>query len=717
MQDPSEEQQYVVDNIISGKNVVVDACAGSGKSTTILSCAKQFTDKTFLQMTFNKSLRKEILEITEKNNISNINIHTFHSIAVHYYYAQAYDDNGIRKLLRENMSPKLFSLPKIDVLVLDECQDMSILYFQLMVKIMMDMKHPFQLLILGDKRQGIYEYKGAHNGFLTNASRFWENHLFLKTKEFIYCSLQMSYRITNTMSDFVNQSLLGENRLLACKTGIPVKYYRRKKKAIVAIIHTKIQELLREGNNYGDFFILAATMKHKTILLLENELVQSNIPCYIPMKENQEQLDDRIIDKKIVFSTFHSVKGRQRKHVFIIGFDSSYMEYYNKDSPKDTCPNTLYVGCTRATNSLYLFETENNSYESFRPLPFLKMSHTEMITKDFVDFIGNPMIIAPIVEKKESDSYNIKKNTPTSLVEFASDSALEIISPILEKIFILEKEAETDMDTNIDIPSVFETKYGFFEEVSNLNGIVIPIMFYDSLRPEKATNTLQRMISQDIQKFKPDEHVFLHNIVKDIPETCTKISDYLYLANVSSAIETELYSKLKQIERDEYEWLNENKLSKYYERLNNNVGEECRNGKWYPEKMIIHHSCDEDHFEIDELFKKMLPFNEYKFRFTARIDLDTETTIWELKCTSQITIEHKMQTVIYAWLYQLVYNKKKIVRLFNIKTGEIWRIDAEIEELTKIVVELVRGKCNKNEKKTEIEYIEECNRFMDSLSV
>ena len=65
----------------------------------------------------------------------------------------------------------------------------------------------------------------------------------------------MSYRITNPMADFVNQSLLGENRLLACKNGIPVKYYRRQKKAIVAIIHTKIQELLTEGNNYGDFFI------------------------------------------------------------------------------------------------------------------------------------------------------------------------------------------------------------------------------------------------------------------------------------------------------------------------------------------------------------------------------------------------------------------------------------------------------------------------------
>jgi len=711
MQTPSEEQQFVIDNIISGKNVIVDACAGSGKSTTILSCATQFREKTFLQMTFNKELRKEVKETTDKYQIENILIHTFHSLAVTHYHSQAFDDMGIRKLLRENMSP-IIDLPKLDVLVLDECQDMSILYFQLMVKLTMDIGHPFQLLILGDKRQGIYEFKGAHTGFLTNASHFWENHPFLTTKEFIYCSLEMSYRITNPMSEFVNQCLLGENRLLACKPGIPVKYYRRTNSRIVSIVLAKIQELLREGNEYGDIFILAASIhKHSTILQLENELVQANIPCYISMKDNQEQLDCRIIDKKIVFSSFHTVKGRQRKHVIVIGFDSSYFERFNRDSAKDCCPNTLYVGCTRATQSLYIFESENNNaWDTYRPLPFLKMSHFDMQSSSFMDFIGNPMVIAPVSEKKEREKYR-KNNTATSLVTFVPDSELDIISPIVDRIFILEKEADT---VSIDIPSVIETKLGYFEEVSNLNGISIPIMFYDYLRPEKATNTLQRIISQDIQRFDPTKHSFLRNAVKNMPETCNTSSDYLYLANISSAIDTELYSKIKQIDIDEYNWLEDSKLQSCFERLDSIVGEECRQGKWFPEKTIIHDSCDEDHLEIDRILMPFFPLSEYRYRFTARIDLETEQSIWELKCTSNITIEHKMQTVIYAWLYQMVYNKKKIVRLFNIKTGELWKIDAEMEDLTTIVVALLRGKWHKSEKKTETEIIDECNEFIQA---
>ena len=49
MHTMSDEQRKVVDYIRSGSNVVVDACAGSGKSTTILSVAKELTGKKIIQ--------------------------------------------------------------------------------------------------------------------------------------------------------------------------------------------------------------------------------------------------------------------------------------------------------------------------------------------------------------------------------------------------------------------------------------------------------------------------------------------------------------------------------------------------------------------------------------------------------------------------------------------------------------------------------------------
>ena len=62
MNIPSEEQQHIINNIICGYNVVVDACAGSGKSSTILAAAKQLSDKKIIQITYNSMLRHEIKE-------------------------------------------------------------------------------------------------------------------------------------------------------------------------------------------------------------------------------------------------------------------------------------------------------------------------------------------------------------------------------------------------------------------------------------------------------------------------------------------------------------------------------------------------------------------------------------------------------------------------------------------------------------------------------
>jgi adenylate kinase len=62
MNQPSEEQQLVIDNLKNGYNVVCSAVAGSGKSSTVLSTSKQMPDRQILQITYNSSLRLEIKE-------------------------------------------------------------------------------------------------------------------------------------------------------------------------------------------------------------------------------------------------------------------------------------------------------------------------------------------------------------------------------------------------------------------------------------------------------------------------------------------------------------------------------------------------------------------------------------------------------------------------------------------------------------------------------
>ena len=201
----SDEQEHILQEIKNGKNVMVDAVAGTGKTTLILAVAKALPDTQIMQMTYNSSLRLDVKTKIQASELKNIKVHTFHSLAVRYYEPTAFTDTELRRILLKNTPPiPMTELPKIDVLVLDECQDMTFLYFQFMVKFVRDINTHVQLLVLGDYMQGLYEFKGADVRFLTMADEIWQKFPLLKTPEFEKCTMRMSFRITNQICSFVN---------------------------------------------------------------------------------------------------------------------------------------------------------------------------------------------------------------------------------------------------------------------------------------------------------------------------------------------------------------------------------------------------------------------------------------------------------------------------------------------------------------------------------
>jgi hypothetical protein len=133
------------------------------------------------------------------------------------------------------------------------------------------------------------------------------------------------------------------------------------------------------------------------------------------------------------------------------------------------------------------------------------------------------------------------------------------------------------------------------------------------------------------------------------------------------------------------------------------------------EKQLIHHSQESEHSKIDTLLYPYFSY-ETKFRFTGRVDLLTDSTIWELKCTSQINMDHKMQVVIYMWLWRILYEsdttEKKEFKILNIRTGEQVRVDATMEDLTMVVVALLRNKYGKPEKQTDEEFVANCREYI-----
>ncbi len=753
--DPmSEEQILVYKQIACGFNVIVDACAGSGKSTTILSIAKNMPEKSIMQMTYNSTLCNEIKSKARELELENLKIHTFHSLVVKYYTSEGYTDTIIRRVLSNNTPPRI-PIKKIDILVLDEAQDMTFLYFKLMVKFCRDMGCNIQLLILGDYKQGLYEFKGADIRFLTCAETIWKDFELLKTKFFYKTTLKTSYRVTNQMASFVNNVMLGENRLVACRDGPKVTYLRRSTFNAKKYIVNKIKKIIEtQGASPADFFILGGSVKgeNSSIRKMENALVEIGIPCHVPMMET-DKIDERVIEGKLVFSTFHSVKGRQRKYVFVMGFDHSYFTYFARNLSPIECPNTLYVACTRATHELFIIERDEERQFN-RPFKFLKKSHHQMKQEPYIDFQGIPQsIFYKKTDENDENGHNVRMRngralpfhnvTPTELIKFIPESVIEEIVPILESIFDKispEPPKENDKSHELDIPSIIKTRNGFHEDVSDLNGIAIPMMYFDYLFSNKKENKKKKeentdiedknkdkyqiesggkviinIIDSAIEELKPYEHQFLKQIVENIPRECNNISDYLYISNVYIAVKEKLYSKINQIKRDEYIWLSDEVMDKCFERIGDVLEEECIiNGKFTAdvEKTIIYSSDDKAHEKIDDFLCEFFP-NEL-FRFTARTDLITDDSVWEIKCTSMISNDHFLQVVIYAWIWRMIsenvpeFENIKCFKIFNIKTGEIYILNAYTSELNTIMLALLRGKYGNKIPQIDNDFIKDC---------
>ena len=709
MNEPSEEQQEVITSILAGNNVVVDACAGSGKSTTVLSCAKAMPSLRFVQITFNKMLQEEVKHSVDKLHLTNIQVYTYHGLAVKYYNSSCHNDMGIRRVLTDKSDPRV-SIQPFHVMVLDETQDMTKVYYDIIWKFLIDMREPIQLLILGDEKQALYEFKGADTRFLTMAKTCWARFPNLKNKEFVAKKLQMSYRITHPMRDFVNKGMFGNERIKSCKPGLPVVYFKHSIYKFGAILHSRIQTLvLRENAKYEDFFILLRSIKSSNLIvqLMENYLVERGVPVFIPNNDDKDEMDSRVIKNKVVFSTFHASKGRQRPYVFVLGFDDSHFTYFASDKDPNECPNEFYVACTRATKMLFLLESKDKNTHK---MPFLRLNHNDMMRSPYVSFQGIPCGKKPVAimkntgpEGETETEIPRKKMTPTEMTKFLPESALDILSPMIDKLFVsLNLFTEEDI---ISIVPIHETHSGSFEDVSDLNGIVLPIMYCDHLSKEKIP-VLQDMIHRNIKNIDQKYHPFLRNLVNSMPDSCDTIAEYLFTTCLFSATQECLYSRIKQIPIDDYTWLTDDIVKRCFSRLDETIGEECKAGSWKTEAYIIRQTDDLNHIIIDEILNEAFPAVTY--RFSARADLITEDSLWELKCTSQLTLEHKLQLVIYAWLYECscVSSEKsnKKYYLFNIKTNEHLELVATRDEMTNIIIEIIKGK-TKNTFLTDDEFI------------
>jgi hypothetical protein len=724
MHTPSAEQQAIVDAVKAGRNVVVDAVAGSGKTTTVLFLAAACQNKRVLQITYNSQLKSEVREKAAARGLVNLEVHTYHSLIVRYYDNNGFTDAVMRRVVSGNKQPRI--LPQVDILVIDEAQDMTTLYYKVIRKMLDDVQSPVTLLIMGDRYQGIYDFKDADTRFLTLAKRIWPvraNNAVNAEREsdnaasdsdnadnaasdsesdddpepFLSLTLRRTYRLTDPITNFVNNCLVGSKRIVSCKPGPPIQYLKYDVWTVHKYLTDMILSLIHHKQAAPeDIFVLAGSVKNASspLRMLENSLVKNRIPCFVPTNENAV-LDEEIITGKVIFTTFHQSTGRERPIVIVYGFDESYFKFFAPDSSRKTCPSTIYVATTRASQRLIVVEAANDT-----PLPFLKCPPRNMHRLTSITYVemtpgGRPPKIANAYQDADADGI-AHKTTPTELTRFMSLASVDILSAIVDRTFKCVAEPSTSTRIPSKIRTVREPE--LYEEVSDLNGLVIPAIFEAK---KTAITTLHKYLSNE-QACIEHDHPFLSDAIDAVAFPCETLAEYLYMGNVYTAVRDRLYFKLAQIKPSQYVWLTEQMVEECHRHMEQHLGKD----------VVYERELGDAVTDVTGHVTYVHKFDFGRIQFKSRVDAVDDAFVWELKCVAALQLEHQLQLMVYAWIWAKSMQDAeghRRFRLMNIRTGEVQEMTASAEELDEVMDVLLRNKYGKQRTKTDDEFVEELN--------
>lgn len=101
---PSKEQQVAIDTLLNtSNNLTVEACAGSGKTTTILHLAHSAPDTKFLVLVYNRRLMVETEERVQSLGLRNTTVLNYHTLGARYYTSECATDQGLKRVVQDDM--------------------------------------------------------------------------------------------------------------------------------------------------------------------------------------------------------------------------------------------------------------------------------------------------------------------------------------------------------------------------------------------------------------------------------------------------------------------------------------------------------------------------------------------------------------------------------------------------------------------------------------
>lgn len=323
------------------KYVVVNSCAGSGKTTTLAERVKYLlksgvpADKIVV-ITFTNAAAETMME--RIGAVPGLQCSTVHSYANRLLLSYGVDTS---KVLNDENFDKLFSLVKknpgcaqeVEYLLLDEGQDSTNQQFEFML----DIVKPKNWMIFSDHRQSIYKFGGANPQYIID---------LINNPEVEVYDMNENYRCAPEILTYARNLI----RPLGIDYEDTSKSMRPNARGRVfdvdysepGITRT-IQKYVDEGKcDYRDWFVLTRT--NAELESIQRALEKAKIPTdtFKKAQLTNKGLEEKMQQNTVKVLTIHTAKGLEAKNVIVIGARFRDLE--------ERCVS--YVAATRARDLL-----------------------------------------------------------------------------------------------------------------------------------------------------------------------------------------------------------------------------------------------------------------------------------------------------------------------------------------------------------------------------
>lgn len=367
----TDEQHDIITASVD-TNMLILACAGSGKSTTMVCRTKYLIDQgidptRIILTTFNVdacgSLRKKLDGLFD--DVPKIMLGTLDSIACRMYHKYFKKDYFVgiseyaTELLKFLKSPSRdIIMSKYDVIIFDEFQDINEIQYGILKQFYDDGK---VLILIGDDAQNIYQWRGSDVKYILNAQTY-----FPSIKTF---GLSKNYRSSTEIVNFacdviknnkdqIVKKMVSHNGPVNIKPQISHFYSlaQQSKEIIRDII-----SLLKSGVRLDEIAVLSRT--NYPLKNLEEEIEKNNKISfhikYVSLITNTTcDTKPKITEGCMTLTTIHKAKGLEWTYVYFISCDDEVIPSSLDSVGIQEERRLFYVAATRARKYLRLSFTK-----------------------------------------------------------------------------------------------------------------------------------------------------------------------------------------------------------------------------------------------------------------------------------------------------------------------------------------------------------------------